>query len=385
MKLRILALRLGLAAAAAMICAGGALAQGVPEQFVVSGKAAEKIQDFTTINLATAERLAEMCEGFVKARGGSNGHSIMILDNDGNQVYSDRMDGQGYQNIVTAEFKARTTLMKRAPSKSVMNSVERDENIELQTYQLGFYPVSGGLPIVVNKQLIGVMGVGGYPPNPPVWSDEICAERSLVQVIGPLVPPLLEDIREVRLPTTVPIPRFAAAAPPQTTVPSEFVVTGAGAANVFDANQISLAAAKKIARVCRDWEATKGGTMAAYILNDAGELVHMERMDGQVAEDIRTALLKAQTALRRRQPTSIDAAQLANNPSGIPRSSVFWHYFAVPGGIPIVVDGQMIGAVGVTVGEDKGGDEDCAIEGLKATFGQHATLPVYPAEAADVP
>src|SRR5262245_6928818 len=39
-----------------------ALAQNVPAQFVVSGKAAEQIQDFTTINLATAERIAETCE-----------------------------------------------------------------------------------------------------------------------------------------------------------------------------------------------------------------------------------------------------------------------------------------------------------------------------------
>ncbi|MET0211880.1 MAG: hypothetical protein ABW292_02705 [Vicinamibacterales bacterium] len=38
------------------------LAQSVPAQFVVSGKAAEQIQDFTTINLATAERIAEACQ-----------------------------------------------------------------------------------------------------------------------------------------------------------------------------------------------------------------------------------------------------------------------------------------------------------------------------------
>ncbi len=207
---------------------------------------------------------------------------------------------------------------------------------------------------------------------------EICAHTALLKVVGPSVPPLLEDIQETRPPNKVPVPRFASSAPPKTTLQSEFVVGGAGAANVFDANQISLAAAKKIARVCRDWEGAKGGTMAAYVLNDAGELVHMERMDGQVANDIRTALLKAQTALRRRQPTSIDAAQLANNPAGTGRSSVFWHYYAVPGGIPIVVDGQMIGAVGVTIGANGGGDENCAIEGLKATFGDRVTLPAYP-------
>ena len=100
--------------------------------------------------------------------------------------------------------------------------------------------------------------------------------------------------------------------------------------------------------------------MAAYIIDNAGELVHMERMDGMDANEIRVALLKAQTALRRRQPTSIDAAQLAD-PAGIARSYVFWHYYPVLGGTPIVVDGQMIGALGVS-GVEGGQDENCAIE-----------------------
>ena len=46
-----------------------------------------------------------------------------MLDNDGNHVYMDRMDGQGYLNIITAEMKARTALMQREPSKAVMNQV----------------------------------------------------------------------------------------------------------------------------------------------------------------------------------------------------------------------------------------------------------------------
>ena len=379
MKRHIVAL--GLATAGAIVLGGGvALGQNVPQQFVVSGKAADKIQDFTTINLATAERLAELCEKAVSARNGA--HSIMVLDNDGNHVYSDRMDGQGYQNIVTAEFKARTALLGRAPSKIYQNRVDQDATQEFHEYQLGFYPTAGGLPIVVNKQMIGVIGVGGFGPNPPVWSDEICAHTALLEVIGPSVPPLVEDLprRPNNNPNNAPVPRFAAASPPKSNLAAEFVVGGKGAANVFDGNQISLAAAKKVARVCRDWVASRGGTMSLHILDNAGELVHMERMDGQVADDTRTSLLKAQTALRMRQPTSIGDAQLKNNPGGFPRSTVFWNYYAVSGGIPIVADGQMIGAVGVTVGAG-GGDENCAIEGLKATFGEHVTLPVYQAAA----
>jgi glc operon protein GlcG len=380
MKLRTLGLRLGLATAGAIALGGIALAQNVPEQFVVSGKAAEKIQDFTTINLATAERIADACEKAATAEGVQI--SIMVLDNDGNHVYMDRMDGQGYLNIITADMKARTALMDRAPSKQRMNLAIQDPTVELQQMQLGLFANSGGLPIVVNKQLIGVVGVGGSAPHPPVWSDEICGQKALMEVIGPSVAPLLQDLppRQNANPGAAPVPRFATATPPKSSLPAEFVVGGKGASNVFDGNEISLAAAKKIGRVCRDWAAAKGGTMSLYILDNAGEFVHMERMDGQVYNNIRTALLKAQTSLKTRQPTSIATAQLKNNPNGIARQTTYFNLFTNSGGIPIVVDGQMIGAVGVGGGAG-GGDENCAIEGLKATFGEHVTLPVYPAAA----
>ena len=185
MKLRLVGL--GLAAAGAIALGGAAFAQNVPEQFVVSGKAAEKIQDFTTINLATAERIADACEKAAAAEGVQI--SIMVLDNDGNHVYMDRMDGQGYLNIVTAEMKARTALADRQPSKLRMNTVIEDPTRELQFIQLGLFSNSGGLPIVVNKQMIGVVGVGGSAPRVPVWSDEICAQKALVEVIGPLRAP----------------------------------------------------------------------------------------------------------------------------------------------------------------------------------------------------
>jgi glc operon protein GlcG len=371
MKLGIMSL--GLAAVAAL-----AVAQNVPEQFVVSGKAAEKIQDFTTINLATAERIADVCEKAAAAQGVQI--SIMVLDNDGNQVYMDRMDGQGYLNIITADMKARTALMLRAPSKTLMNSAIQEPMRELQYIQLGEFANSGGLPIVVNKQMIGAVGVGGSAPKPPVWSDEICAHKALQEVIGASVPPLVEDLpaRRNPNPAAAPVPRFAAATPAKSNVPAEFVVGGKGAANVFDGNQISLATAKKVARACRDWAASKGGTMSLYIIDNAGEFVHMERMDGQVFNNIRTALLKAQSSLKTRQPTSVNGAQLKNNPAGTPRTTTYFNLFTNAGGIPIVVDGQMIGAIGVGGGAG-GGDENCAIEGLKAAFGEHVTLPIYPA------
>jgi glc operon protein GlcG len=212
------------------------------------------------------------------------------------------------------------------------------------------------------------------------WEDEICAYKAMLEVLGPSVPPLLEDVRPERPANrgNLPTPRFGATTPPKSSLSPEFVVTGAGAAHIFDANQISLATAKKLVRACRDWAAAKGATMSAYVLDNAGEMVHMERMDGQVSSDMHTALLKAQTALRLREPTSIRGTQMLNAGRAAPRNTSpnMFNFYLASGGIPIVVDGQMIGAVGVS-GVDGGQDENCAIEGLKAAFGDHATLPVY--------
>lgn len=402
---------LGLAVGALTLC-GVALAQSAPEKFVVSGKAAERIHDYTTINLATAQGIAETCEAMVAARGRpetpardrdgrpvypvqANGeapqHTVMVLDNDGNHVYFDRMDGQAYTNIATAEMKARTALLTRAPSKATMNRVARDRNQEAYEVQQGFYPVAGGLPIIVNNQTIGYVGVGGYRPNPPVWSDEICAHKAMQQVLGAPPPPLLEDIPEggeargsaapagVRLP----VPAWGSTRAPASSLPAEWVVSGAAAAHVVDANQISLQAAKSVARGCREFATARGGTASIYILDNAGQMTHMQRMDGELPNNARTALLKAQTALRLREPTSLRGAPMKNAGFVPPRNVApnQFNFFLAPGGIPIVIDGQLIGAVGVS-GSDDAQDEACAMAGLKSVFGDRALLPVYAAPGA---
>lgn len=118
--------------------------------------------------------------------------------------------------------------------------------------------------------------------------------------------------------------------------------------------------------------------MSVYILDDAGEMVHMERMDGELPNDARTALLKAQTALRLREPTSLRGAPMKNSGRVPPRDvapNEFNFYLGI-GGIPIVVDGQMIGSVGVS-GAESSQDESCAMAGLKTAFGDRALLPIY--------
>jgi uncharacterized protein GlcG (DUF336 family) len=78
-----------------------------------------------------------VCEKAAAAEGVQIG--IMVLDDDGNHVYMDRMDGQGYLNIVIADMKARTALRNRGRSKELMNRViSRKLTSELPTNRAQF-------------------------------------------------------------------------------------------------------------------------------------------------------------------------------------------------------------------------------------------------------
>src|SRR5213596_1197065 len=222
---------------AVLALAATASAQSSTSQFVVGGETAKKIHDFGTINLATAERIAEKCEDLARKEGVAV--SIYILDDEGNHVYMHRMDGQGYLNIVTAEMKARTALLTRAPSKARMNQVLQNPVSELQQIQIGFFANSGGLPIIVNDQLIGAIGVGGSAPRVAQgWSDEICAHKAMTEVFGPQ-PPLAKDLtQQAANRGNAPVPTFTLpqGVVPKSSLPPEFVVSGRAAANIFDSH-----------------------------------------------------------------------------------------------------------------------------------------------------
>ena len=181
----------GLLAAAAATAIAGAAVAADSSQFIVKGKAADNLLEQNTINVDTAQKIADACIAEATKQGVAV--SVAIYDQFGEPVLIKRMDGQGKIAVDTASMKARTVLNTRRPSKAAMNAVNSGQS-ELRQYMFGNFANSGGLPIVVNgNQFIGAIGVGGSAPKPPVWSDEICAWRALTQVMGPQ-PALLPDV-----------------------------------------------------------------------------------------------------------------------------------------------------------------------------------------------
>jgi glc operon protein GlcG len=159
---------------------------------------------------------------------------------------------------------------------------------------------------------------------------------------------------------------------------NKFVISDEAAKKTLIKNEISAETAEKITKACTDWASKNNQAVSVFILSPTGQIVHAHRMDGQVPINTETALLKAQSVLYTRDSTHARANQVANNVS----LQLRWDklpVFPVSGGLPIIVDGQMIGAIGVGGGSR---DEDCAYQALTTVIGPQPPLaPATPAPA----
>ncbi len=175
----------------AVLLASVAAAQ-LPEKFVISGKAAERLNDRISINGDTARKLAMACEEIAKQHNSQA--VIVILDPYGQVVHQHRMDGIGYVSIIAAVNKAQTALRTRAPSVLLANRQARDSFTETHMLQYDLTVQEGGFPIIVDKQMIGAIGVGGIPggDRTPTYDEQTCARDALIAVIGPQ-PPLIPE------------------------------------------------------------------------------------------------------------------------------------------------------------------------------------------------
>ena len=171
----------------------------VPQQFVLSGKAADRLHDHISINADTAERLSKACEAI--ARRNNSQVVVVVLDPQGLVVHEHRMDGEGWIQVKATEQKALTALRTRAASHVITNRNVQDPFTNQNMSGYGLTTQEGGLPIIANGQLIGAIGVGGIPPaeRTASYGEEMCARDALEQVIGPQ-PALLPDLTAQRGP-----------------------------------------------------------------------------------------------------------------------------------------------------------------------------------------
>ena len=133
-----------------------------------------------------------------------------------------------------------------------------------------------------------------------------------------------------------------------------------------DIKIISSAGARALADACTAWAEQNKQIVAMAILDWGGNLIESHAMEGAPMNSIETALLKAKSALRWRRPTS-ETNKIVR--SGENLAPTFMNDFPQPGALPIVINGEVIGAMGVS-GAD---GEKCAQAAFDAVFKGQAT------------
>ena len=180
-----------MAAAAVLLTSVSAWAQVGPPatlaKVTVSDDVAKRTLNKYVINADTARAIVDACVAWQKQQPGNVTIGIFVLSPTGDLIDGHVMDGVLPIGVETGMMKAKTALYARSSSATVAqrfgNVDGRLIRLDLGKAQgLSYYFVGGGLPIIVENQLIGAVGVGGGN------ADEQCAYQAMEKVLGPQPP-----------------------------------------------------------------------------------------------------------------------------------------------------------------------------------------------------
>ena len=133
-------------------------------------------------------------------------------------------------------------------------------------------------------------------------------------------------------------------------------------AQLVEKTALTLEGAKKIAAVAEAKAKAEGARVVIAVVDEGGSLLLLQRLDDTQVASVNVGIDKARTAAIYRRPSKVFEDQVKN---GRVSALALHGAVALQGGVPIVVDGKVIGAIGVS-GETPSQDEDIAIAGAAA-------------------
>jgi glc operon protein GlcG len=127
---------------------------------------------------------------------------------------------------------------------------------------------------------------------------------------------------------------------------------------------IGIDSAKKAAAAAVAVAQKNGWYMAIAVVDPDGALVYFERMDNTQSASITVAQDKARTAAMFKRPSKVFHDAVGNGGGGL-RVLALPNAIPIEGGIPLMVDDKIIGAIGVS-GDSSDHDVLCAQAGVDA-------------------
>jgi glc operon protein GlcG len=252
--------------------------------------------------------------------------AIAVVDSAGYLLSYQATDGATGNTGETAQRKAKTAAKFRSPTAELYDRVNKQVNRAPEW--MGYFPIPGGFPVEVQGETVGAIGVGAAGLSG--GKDEDCAQNAIKAVFGD-----------------------GKSAPPSS--PQPLLATR---------KVLTATAGRKLADACMSYAAQKKYTnIGISIVDPDGTHLSFQGTDGANFTILRTAELKAMTAAHWQRPTS-ELWERVNKQ--VNRAPEWMGDFAQPGGFPIFIGKDMVGAVGAGgVGTQ---DDECAETAIKSVF-----------------
>lgn len=131
---------------------------------------------------------------------------------------------------------------------------------------------------------------------------------------------------------------------------------------VITQKNLSLEGAKKIVAAAVQYAKSvnaPGGSIA--VVDAGGSLIYLERLDNTFAAAAEVSIKKANTAALFKVPSS----KLENSINGGRDALITVGHTFLQGGVPVIIAGEVVGAIGVSGSASAQQDEDIANAGTK--------------------
>jgi glc operon protein GlcG len=148
----------------------------------------------------------------------------------------------------------------------------------------------------------------------------------------------------------------------------------AAATEITERKTLTLDGARRAiaAAVAQAHKNHAGGVIA--VVDDGGNLMALERVDGTFAAGANISIGKARTAALFQKPTRAFEEIIAKGRTAMVALNDFT---PLQGGVPITIDGQVVGAVGVSGAASAQQDEELAMAGAAAVSRGSATVTFF--------
>jgi len=234
---------------------------------------------------------------------------IAVVDPSGELVALRRTVGAQVASSRVAVDKARTAAIFVRPSREIEQQVSAGRLGALALH--GASALTGGLPLTVEGEVVGAIGTSGETPD----------EDESVSIAG------------------------AAA---------DFSTTEVAA--------LTYAGAKKVAEAAGQLSVARGVAPVVAVVDAGGDLIYLLRPDAAQVASTNVSVDKARTAAIYRRPSKDFEDQAS---SGRPSALHLARAVPLQGGMPILHEGEVIGAVGVSGASSA--DEDQELAAISAT------------------